>query len=166
MRWLYALGVDHSKQIWFQTSELIMDEKHSDWWITEVEKPASELHLYSLYIYVCMYVYTYWFRFHLPGSNASAHIKYMCSFNFVAGCDTTRWLVGCCLPKSPMTMGQSDGIRRAILWYFIQKALHLGNPPLHPQGSASWPRAPYLSQVASGKWLKFTPWSIAEHIHI
>ena len=78
MRWLYALGVDHSKQIWFQTSELIMDEKHSDWWITEVEKPASELHLYSLYIY--MYVYTYWFRFHLPGSNASAHIKLMCSF--------------------------------------------------------------------------------------
>ena len=78
MGWLYALGVDHSKQIWFQTSELIMDEKHSDWWITEVEKPASELHLYSLYIY--MYVYTYWFRFHLPGSNASAHIKLMCSF--------------------------------------------------------------------------------------
>ena len=27
-----------------------------------------------------MYVYTYWFRFHLPGSNASAHIKLMCSF--------------------------------------------------------------------------------------
>ena len=32
-----------------------MDEKHSDWWITEVEKPASELHLYSyIYIYICI----------------------------------------------------------------------------------------------------------------
>ena len=79
--WLYALGVDHSKQIWFQTSELIMDAKHSDWWITEVEKPASELHLYSLYIY------TYWFRFHLSCSKASAHINKNVFLYFVAGCD-------------------------------------------------------------------------------
>ena len=165
MRWLYALGVDHPNRY---DSKLL----NSSWMKNTVigglqkwkNRPVN--YIYIHYIYMYMYVYTYWFRFHLPGSNASAHIKLMCSFILLQDVTPPGDWLDVAFQKSPMTMGQSDGIRRAILWYFIQKALHLGNPPLHPQGSASWPRAPYLSQVASGKWLKFTPWSIAEHIHI
>ena len=158
MRWLYALGVDHSKQIWFQTSELIMDEKHSDWWITEVEKPASELHLYSLYIY--MYVYTYWFRFHLPGSNASAHIKLMCSFILLQDVKPPGDWLDVAFQKAQWQWANPQS---------YSLILHTESSPLgkpSPSSSGLCLLTKGTIPKPSGKWLKFTPWSIAEHIHI
>ena len=115
-------------------------------------------YIYIHYIY--MYVYTYWFRFHLPGSNASAHIKLMCSFILLQDVKPPGDWLDVAFQKAQWQWANPQS---------YSLILHTESSPLgkpSPSSSGLCILTKGTIPKPSGKWLKFTPWSIAEHIHI
>ena len=148
----------------FQTDLIPNFWTHHGWktqWLVDYRSGKTGQWITFIFIiYIYMYVYTYWFRFHLPGSNASAHIKLMCSFILLQDVKPPGDWLDVAFQKAQWQWANPQS---------YSLILHTESSPLgkpSPSSSGLCILTKGTIPKPSGKWLKFTPWSIAEHIHI